>query len=67
MSSTFPILHLPPEASYHISTSLASVRLCTHSPTHPLTNPPMHSHLPVLVFPYTGALNIHWTKSLFSL
>jgi hypothetical protein len=39
---------------YHISPSPDSMRVLHH--------PPMHSHLPTLLFPYTGELSLHRTQ-----
>jgi hypothetical protein len=47
----------PPESSYSISPPPASMRVCP--------NPPTHSRLPALTFPYTGTLSLHRTKGLF--
>ena len=56
MLSSFPVS--PPETPYPIPLPPASKRL--------LPQPPTHSCLPTLAFPYTGASSLHGTKGLSS-
>jgi hypothetical protein len=58
ISNVIPFLGFPPEIPYPIPPPPASMRV--------LSNPPTHSHLPALAFPYTGALSFHKTKGLSS-
>ena len=51
-----PFLVSPPETLYPMPPPPAFMSV--------LPNPPTHSHLPALTFPYTGALNLHTTKGL---
>jgi hypothetical protein len=51
MLTAFPISH--PEIPYPINLPLASMKV--------FPNPPTHSCLPTLAFPYTGASAIHRT------
>ena len=56
MLSPFPVS--PPETPYPILPPPASMRVLPH--------PPTHFCLPILAFPYTGALSLHRTKGLSS-
>ena len=47
----------PPGTSYPNLPFPASIRV--------ITQPPTHSHLPALAFPYTGVLSLYRTKGLF--
>ena len=52
-----PFLVSPPQNLLSHSPPPASMRV--------LPYPPIHSYLPVLAFPYTGASSLHRTKGLF--
>ena len=54
----YPLSGLSPDTLPH------SLSPCLHEGA---PHPPIHSHLPVLEFPYTGALSLHRTKGLSSL
>ena len=56
MLSSFLVSTL--ETPYPIPTPPASMRVLPH--------PCIHTHLPALAFPYTGASRIHRTKDLCS-
>jgi hypothetical protein len=45
---------------------IPSPTACFHEGVPPSTNPRIHSHLPTLEFPYTGASSLYRTKSLSS-